>query len=132
MWEWETAVVVVTDDAQRVLLVHQSYGHRFFGLPGGVLDKGETAREAAVREVLEETGLAVTVGDARVSTTPARHARKSWKSLRRSRGTIRCSPNPTSSGSATTLSGSRRCSSDAVCVLPPPNGPLIQTSTCRT
>ena len=64
MWEWETAVVVVTDDAQRVLLVHQSYGHRFFGLPGGVLDKGETAREAAVREVLEETGLAVTVGDA--------------------------------------------------------------------
>ncbi|WP_088288738.1 NUDIX hydrolase [Kineosporia sp. A_224] len=64
MWEWETAVVVITDDSRRVLLVHQNYGHRFFGLPGGVVDDGETAPAAAVREALEETGLTVTVGDA--------------------------------------------------------------------
>ena len=63
MWEWETAVVLVTDAAGRVLLVRQNYGHRFFGLPGGVLDDGESAAEAAVREAFEETGLTVTVGD---------------------------------------------------------------------
>lgn len=31
-------------------------------LPGGVLELGETTREAVVREALEETGLAVSVG----------------------------------------------------------------------
>src|SRR5215469_8378188 len=37
-------------------------------------------------------------------------------------------PKPTSSGSHTTLPGSRLLSSKAVAVLPPPNGPLIHSS----
>ncbi|MBG6141104.1 NUDIX hydrolase [Longispora fulva] len=60
---WDTAVVIVRDSAERVLLVHQNYGPRFFGLPGGKVEPGETLAQAAVREVLEETGLTVTVGD---------------------------------------------------------------------
>jgi 8-oxo-dGTP diphosphatase len=34
-----------------------------WSIPGGVLEVGETLREAAVREALEETGLTVEVGE---------------------------------------------------------------------
>jgi len=34
-----------------------------WSVPGGVLEVGETLRQAAVREALEETGLAVEVGE---------------------------------------------------------------------
>jgi 8-oxo-dGTP diphosphatase len=60
---WDTAVVIVRDEAGRVLLVRQVYGFKFFGLPGGVVNPGETPDQAAVREALEETGLVVTVGE---------------------------------------------------------------------
>ncbi|WP_412538956.1 NUDIX hydrolase [Longispora sp. K20-0274] len=60
---WDTAVVIVRDAAGRVLLVRQNYGSRFFGLPGGKVEPGESIAQAAVREVREETGLVVTVGD---------------------------------------------------------------------
>lgn len=62
MSEWETAVVLVMDARGRVLLVHQAYGRRLFGLPGGVVDDGETPAAAATREAHEETGLLVTLG----------------------------------------------------------------------
>ena len=42
----------------KVLMVQTSY-RRGHGLPGGGLELGETAREAAVREVNEELGLAI-------------------------------------------------------------------------
>ncbi|MCL3862311.1 NUDIX hydrolase [Actinotalea sp. K2] len=60
------ARVVLLDDADRVLLVR---GHdmdqperSWWFTVGGGIDPGETAREAAVREVFEETGLLVTAG----------------------------------------------------------------------
>jgi ADP-ribose pyrophosphatase len=56
-------VIVVRDG--RVLLVQRGRepGRGFWALPGGMVDLGETMRQAAAREALEETGLRVEVGD---------------------------------------------------------------------
>ena len=48
--------LVMLWNAGQVLLVRNSYVP-FYGLPGGYLRNGETARDAAVRELLEEVGL---------------------------------------------------------------------------
>jgi 8-oxo-dGTP pyrophosphatase MutT (NUDIX family) len=55
----EAAAVVIHDEARGVLLLHR---HRFvvdtwgWEIPGGRIDAGESAAEAAEREALEETG----------------------------------------------------------------------------
>ncbi|WP_405914195.1 NUDIX domain-containing protein [Streptomyces sp. NBC_00963] len=59
-----SARAVVVDHASRILLIrHCDSGQEFHVLPGGRVEHGETAAEAAVREVLEETGLRVSVGE---------------------------------------------------------------------
>lgn len=59
------AGAVVRDESGRVLLVlranEPSRGQ--WSVPGGRVEEGESAREAVVREVREETGLDVQVGD---------------------------------------------------------------------
>lgn len=52
---------VVRDDRDRLLLVRRGRdpGLGQWSLPGGRVEPGETAREAVVREVEEETGLRV-------------------------------------------------------------------------
>jgi 8-oxo-dGTP pyrophosphatase MutT (NUDIX family) len=57
----EAARVLLLDDAERVLLLRgfdpARPEHRYWFTVGGGLDEGEAVREAAVRELFEETGL---------------------------------------------------------------------------
>jgi 8-oxo-dGTP pyrophosphatase MutT (NUDIX family) len=50
------------DGAVEVLVVHRPPPHGDWSLPKGKLDPGERHRDAAVREVLEETGVQVRRG----------------------------------------------------------------------
>jgi ADP-ribose pyrophosphatase YjhB (NUDIX family) len=50
--------IAVIDSDKRILL-QQREDFEVWGLPGGMIEPGETATQAAVRETLEETGLQV-------------------------------------------------------------------------
>ena len=56
------SAAVIFDDQQRIFLVKLTY-QRFhpWGLPGGSLEYSETASDAIIREVWEETGLVVEI-----------------------------------------------------------------------
>jgi ADP-ribose pyrophosphatase YjhB (NUDIX family) len=58
------SVGAVVLDGDRVLLIKRAHEplKGAWSLPGGVVELGETLREALAREVLEETGLEVEVG----------------------------------------------------------------------
>lgn len=53
----ELIVLGVLELGPAVLLVRQDYGGRFWTMPGGVVEPGESLTEAVTREVHEETGL---------------------------------------------------------------------------
>jgi len=57
------ASVVLIDDQGRILLVHEDYGKRRWGLPGGRHEPGESTEETAIREAKEETNLDVELGE---------------------------------------------------------------------
>ena len=64
MSQFTTAVAaVITDPAGRVLMCQQSQGHRWWGLPGGKIHRGESPLHAAVREICEEMGAEITLVD---------------------------------------------------------------------
>jgi mutator protein MutT len=50
-------IVVKREGAQLLVLLTQHSGHKGWIFPKGHLEAGETAHEAAVREVAEETGI---------------------------------------------------------------------------
>ncbi|MFC4184429.1 NUDIX hydrolase [Saccharococcus thermophilus] len=54
-------VLLYDEKEQKVLMVYNKRGT--WSLPGGGVEKGETLREAAIREVKEETGYDVDVHD---------------------------------------------------------------------
>lgn len=54
---------VITDPAGRVLLCQQRHGHHRWALPGGKIRDDESPLRAAVRDIQEEVGAAVTLVD---------------------------------------------------------------------
>lgn len=55
-----SVTAAVSDAAGRILLIHK-IDNGFRALPGGAMDFGESIRDAAVREVAEETGVRIEV-----------------------------------------------------------------------
>lgn len=63
-WTTRTAAFAWTLDRGRLLgVLHERGGSTRWEVPGGHLEGGESWEEAAARETLEETGVAVVVGD---------------------------------------------------------------------
>jgi len=58
----DDVVAVIVTSAERVLVGRRRDGMPRWTFPGGGIEPGETAQEAAVREVREETGLLVRPG----------------------------------------------------------------------
>ena len=53
---------VITDEKGGVLLLHRNNGkHTQWEIPGGKIDQGETAEQAAIREIKEELGVDVAI-----------------------------------------------------------------------
>jgi ADP-ribose pyrophosphatase YjhB (NUDIX family) len=59
----------------RILLCRQN-NHPFWVFPGGTLEPGETIAQCAVREIQEEAGLGITLGDLRFTTDFKDHRRQ--------------------------------------------------------
>ena len=47
---------------ESILLVRQNYTKKYWSLPGGVMEAGESLDQTAIREVKEETGLDIRLG----------------------------------------------------------------------
>ncbi|MBR7148319.1 MAG: NUDIX hydrolase, partial [Firmicutes bacterium] len=53
--------VIIENDEKEILMVKQEHPERtVWMVPGGGIEEGETAAEAVIREMKEETGLDVT------------------------------------------------------------------------
>jgi ADP-ribose pyrophosphatase YjhB (NUDIX family) len=55
------AQVVVLRDQQILMARHERNGKAYWVLPGGSIEEGETAEEAAMREMREECGAAIRI-----------------------------------------------------------------------
>ncbi|MBO0992222.1 NUDIX hydrolase [Bacillus sp. SD088] len=53
------SVVIVLNKQNKVLLQQRKYPYGVWGLPGGLMELGESTEECARREVWEETGLTI-------------------------------------------------------------------------
>ena len=53
-------VDIIIEIGNRIVLIERRYPPLGWALPGGFVDYGESFEQAAVREALEETGIAVT------------------------------------------------------------------------
>jgi 8-oxo-dGTP diphosphatase len=70
-------VDVIIEAGDRIVLIRRRHPPPGWAIPGGFIDAGEKAQDAAVREALEETGLQVTLtGLLGVYSDPARDPRR--------------------------------------------------------
>lgn len=53
------AVALILNEKDEVLLQQRNERRKRWGLPGGLMDPGESTEETAIRESLEETGLTI-------------------------------------------------------------------------
>lgn len=58
------AVCIIEDQYGRILLLQRENVPHGFSLPGGKMDPGETPLMAAIREVVEETGIHIDITEA--------------------------------------------------------------------
>lgn len=52
---------IVIDNGK--ILLNEFGGGKYYNIPGGGIEPGETVKQAVAREILEESGLKVTVGE---------------------------------------------------------------------
>jgi 8-oxo-dGTP diphosphatase len=72
-----TADVIIEIPARGIVLIERRFPPPGWALPGGFIEVGETAAEAAVREAKEETGLEVALVELfHVYADPARDPRR--------------------------------------------------------
>lgn len=84
-------------DGGLVMVNHPLSGVDFWAPPGGGLEFGETVSECLIREMNEETGLEVTVGDFLFVTEfnkPPLHAIELFFSVRRTGGSLTLGTDP--------------------------------------
>ncbi|HLR51364.1 MAG TPA: NUDIX hydrolase [Candidatus Avamphibacillus sp.] len=58
----DVVYALITDDAHEKILMVQNNRHHNWSMPGGGVEKGETLKQALIRETWEETGLTVDIG----------------------------------------------------------------------
>lgn len=63
----DAAGVAIFNQNNEVLLVRQTYGKKHWSLPGGVVENGESAWGAAIRECKEEIDISIKVSDMELS-----------------------------------------------------------------